>query len=116
MSGEASVLEHVPSKVLWYILLGRKDLDDCMVALPWKKLPMGVYVRALRCPTRGTLDFTVWRAVVVPLSQPGQYDVRVDVPNRNQHHKGGFLFASEAMAYADNILTRYGIPYLTEQT
>ena len=115
MSGEATALEHLPSKVLWYILLGRKDLDDCTVALPWKRSPSG-YQRLLATPRSGVLPPASFCVQVLLTTEPLVYEVRVDVPNRNQHHKGGFLLASEAMVYADNILTRYGVPLLGEQT
>jgi hypothetical protein len=115
MSGEATALEHLPSKVLWYILLGRKDLDDCTVALPWKRSPSG-YQRLLATPRGGVLSPASFCAQVLLTPEPLVYEVRVDVPNRNQHHKGGVHGVEEAMAYADGVLTRYGVPLLEEQT
>lgn len=115
MSGEANALEHLPSKVLWYILLGRKDLDDCTVALPWRRSPPG-YQRLLATPRSGVLSPASFCVEVLRTPEPLVYEVRVDVPNRNPYHKGELHGVEEAMQHADKILTRYGIPYLTEQT
>ena len=114
MSEEATALENLPSKALWYILLGRKDLDDCTVALPWESATHAMFMRRLLRPGDSKEGAAPWAAVV--LCDGSLYEVRVDVPNRNQHSKGGFSSAEAAKKYADSRLTRYGISLLKEKT